>query len=116
MESRDDRKRTRALSRRSWLTKCEKETPREGSGPRSEEHTSELQSHLNLVCRLLLEKKKKKAKDKRKINKECSRSLTYMKQRNQTEFRIKGVLVNNITEKRCRCATHEVVCRHLKIT
>src|SRR5260370_148904 len=28
---------------------------------RSEEHTSELQSHLNLVCRLLLEKKKKNA-------------------------------------------------------
>src|SRR5260370_9424058 len=27
------------------------------SGERSEEHTSELQSHLNLVCRLLLEKK-----------------------------------------------------------
>src|SRR5260370_15429469 len=27
------------------------------SGYRSEEHTSELQSHLNLVCRLLLEKK-----------------------------------------------------------
>src|SRR5260370_39491570 len=32
----------------------------EGQGIiRSEEHTSELQSHLNLVCRLLLEKKKK---------------------------------------------------------
>src|SRR4051812_50229685 len=29
-------------------------------GQRSEEHTSELQSHVNLVCRLLLEKKKKK--------------------------------------------------------
>src|SRR5260370_23023002 len=29
------------------------------AAPRSEEHTSELQSHLNLVCRLLLEKKKK---------------------------------------------------------
>src|SRR5260370_4593576 len=28
------------------------------SETRSEEHTSELQSHLNLVCRLLLEKKK----------------------------------------------------------
>src|SRR5260370_30780269 len=28
------------------------------SWSRSEEHTSELQSHLNLVCRLLLEKKK----------------------------------------------------------
>src|SRR5260370_17692827 len=34
---------------------------------RSEEHTSELQSHLNLVCRLLLEKKK---------NTVTSRSLT----------------------------------------
>src|SRR5260370_10186362 len=30
-----------------------------GQNLRSEEHTSELQSHLNLVCRLLLEKKKK---------------------------------------------------------
>src|SRR5438477_13161924 len=29
------------------------------SEQRSEEHTSELQSHVNLVCRLLLEKKKK---------------------------------------------------------
>src|SRR5438477_9075974 len=29
-------------------------------GIRSEEHTSELQSHVNLVCRLLLEKKKYK--------------------------------------------------------
>src|SRR5260370_5278528 len=29
-----------------------------GTFARSEEHTSELQSHLNLVCRLLLEKKK----------------------------------------------------------
>src|SRR2546422_3947172 len=32
------------------------------SSPRSEEHTSELQSRLHLVCRLLLEKKKKKPK------------------------------------------------------
>src|SRR5690242_21478543 len=29
---------------------------------RSEEHTSELQSHVNLVCRLLLEKKKKRSR------------------------------------------------------
>src|SRR5690606_39755200 len=35
--------------------------------PRSEEHTSELQSRENLVCRLLLEKKKKK-----KIHKKIS--------------------------------------------
>src|SRR5260370_18919555 len=34
-------------------------TIRETEMGRSEEHTSELQSHLNLVCRLLLEKKKK---------------------------------------------------------
>src|SRR5690242_21228467 len=33
---------------------------RSGGLGRSEEHTSELQSHVNLVCRLLLEKKKKK--------------------------------------------------------
>src|SRR5690242_21050221 len=33
---------------------------------RSEEHTSELQSHVNLVCRLLLEKKKKKKKKQHK--------------------------------------------------
>src|SRR5437016_12036136 len=32
--------------------------------PRSEEHTSELQSLTNLVCRLLLEKKKKKPQNK----------------------------------------------------
>src|SRR5690242_21506731 len=38
---------------RSWSRKT-------ASPPRrSEEHTSELQSHVNLVCRLLLEKKKK---------------------------------------------------------
>src|SRR5574343_536589 len=46
---------------------------------RSEEHTSELQSHHKLVCRLLLEKKKKKQKKKerRKTNKkkeECKQS------------------------------------------
>src|SRR2546426_8725823 len=38
---------------RTWLTIC-------FTKKRSEEHTSELQSPCNLVCRLLLEKKKKK--------------------------------------------------------
>src|SRR5437016_13726946 len=37
-------------------------------GTRSEEHTSELQSLTNLVCRLLLEKKKKKNKTKESTN------------------------------------------------
>src|SRR5260370_23585524 len=40
--------------------RCRNGGPRPGEHrlQRSEEHTSELQSHLNLVCRLLLEKKK----------------------------------------------------------
>src|SRR5256885_4464080 len=58
-------------SGRSWATRCDgspsstSATPRSSrrsrSGAiRSEEHTSELQSPCNLVCRLLLEKKKNK--------------------------------------------------------
>src|SRR5208283_5725428 len=46
--------------------------------PRSEEHTSELQSHHDLVCRLLLEKKKKKknkAKDKKKKKRKTKRKI-----------------------------------------
>src|SRR5438477_9044287 len=42
---------------------------------RSEEHTSELQSHVNLVCRLLLEKKKKKLKANFEIQNKINRSL-----------------------------------------
>src|SRR2546422_3420699 len=38
--------------------RCRSHTPC-SAPPRSEEHTSELQSRLHLVCRLLLEKKKK---------------------------------------------------------
>src|SRR5438477_3208557 len=36
-----------------------------GARARSEEHTSELQSHVNLVCRLLLEKKNKNVRQRR---------------------------------------------------
>src|SRR5687768_17999675 len=58
-------------ARASRKNKDALDAPRKGgsgeSGPRerlerSEEHTSELQSRLHLVCRLLLEKKKKKYK------------------------------------------------------
>src|SRR2546429_1995134 len=43
---------------------------------RSEEHTSELQSRLHLVCRLLLEKKKKRlSTDARLLAMSCSQSL-----------------------------------------
>src|SRR5690606_39895350 len=40
-------------------------TQRDEAETRSEEHTSELQSRENLVCRLLLEKKKEKIRHKR---------------------------------------------------
>src|SRR2546429_4088367 len=42
---------------------------------RSEEHTSELQSRLHLVCRLLLEKKKKKKRYKHDLNKKYQKQL-----------------------------------------
>src|SRR5436190_16887694 len=51
---------TRRPTRRrssSTTTRCATGSRR---APRSEEHTSELQSHSDLVCRLLLEKKKNK--------------------------------------------------------
>src|SRR2546427_2803092 len=46
---------------------------------RSEEHTSELQSQSNLVCRLLLEKKKKKL-DRSRLRQRV-RQRTYLTQR-----------------------------------
>src|SRR2546422_5120775 len=46
------------------------------SGPRSEEHTSELQSRLHLVCRLLLEKKKKNIKYNTHLL--CNTKLLYL--------------------------------------
>src|SRR5256884_3924080 len=49
--------------------------------PRSEEHTSELQSRLHLVCRLLLEKKKKPPstpppRSQRRLQHRCRRRVT----------------------------------------
>src|SRR5947207_7070807 len=62
---------TRSAARRSPTSECDctdrptsiatvTPTMRIPASSRSEEHTSELQSHSDLVCRLLLEKKKKK--------------------------------------------------------
>src|SRR5438034_5903048 len=47
-----------------------------GVGGRSEEHTSELQSHSDLVCRLLLEKKKKNSQ-RRKCTKRADDVFVY---------------------------------------
>src|SRR5438874_9048760 len=65
-EARSIRSRKSAIVRRGL--RCARHPPipsdrarrSEGMGGRSEEHTSELQSRRDLVCRLLLEKKKKK--------------------------------------------------------
>src|SRR5438105_9156723 len=47
----------------SWMTPVERSAAvSRAESRRSEEHTSELQSRVDLVCRLLLEKKKKRKK------------------------------------------------------
>src|SRR5256885_9811972 len=62
---RTDRLRAEQLVKRQWgggprLVRAGAEEAWTSTPLRSEEHTSELQSPCNLVCRLLLEKKKKK--------------------------------------------------------
>src|SRR5207249_5932852 len=63
-----------------------------GSGARSEEHTSELQSRFDLVCRLLLEKKKKIKNRKKKIknssnqNKKNKKKIKYNKKINNKHY------------------------------
>src|SRR5688572_30991736 len=47
-----------SIRRNKFLPRACYDAGRSAFGPRSEEHTSELQSQSNLVCRLLLEKKK----------------------------------------------------------
>src|SRR5690242_21872960 len=46
-------------TRKALATAPDRYSPITSTSARSEEHTSELQSHVNLVCRLLLEKKRK---------------------------------------------------------
>src|SRR5699024_12706916 len=51
----------RSPASRRWCRRAGRSAPRwKNPAGRSEEHTSELQSRFDLVCRLLLEKKKKK--------------------------------------------------------
>src|SRR5256886_9443499 len=57
-QRRHDRSRSRARRRRGWATTLIASGRLALGRRRSEEHTSELQSQSNLVCRLLLEKKK----------------------------------------------------------
>src|SRR2546422_6809842 len=52
---------------------------------RSEEHTSELQSRLHLVCRLLLEKKKKNTELSKVPRKQTSKTSTRQTMRQNTD-------------------------------
>src|SRR4051794_41412554 len=65
-----------------------RDRPREGAPfhrrRRSEEHTSELQSPVHLVCRLLLEKKKKKTKTTNHVNKEITNCNEIERQQYET--------------------------------
>src|SRR5215204_7735274 len=56
---------------------CGPTRPRPRTWARSEEHTSELQSHSDLVCRLLLEKKK---------NKQLKNTIQKKKQKHHTKI------------------------------
>src|SRR3989449_7616318 len=68
----DDLRELRILQPQASVHLEEKATGIEG---RSEEHTSELQSRLHLVCRLLLEKKKKKQMYRQLLNIELGASM-----------------------------------------
>src|SRR2546427_5370087 len=60
--------RVRPARRVDWLERV---------GPRSEEHTSELQSQSNLVCRLLLEKKKSSPFELRRLFDHASNTTAF---------------------------------------
>src|SRR3712207_8642995 len=62
----------RQTGRRRRRASPRKTRPSDKPGERSEEHTSELQSRQYLVCRLLLEKKKKTIRD---TSVQCTRTL-----------------------------------------
>src|SRR5216684_5110303 len=62
----------RSSGRRSW---ARRPLHRRVHAARSEEHTSELQSRLHLVCRLLLEKKKELGRRRTDVHVELHRTL-----------------------------------------
>src|SRR6266540_5098481 len=72
--------RRRGSSPRSLSSSADR-VPPDHAPARSEEHTSELQSHHDLVCRLLLEKKKKKKKKKKKQKKKKTKKNTKKKKK-----------------------------------
>src|SRR5207237_2426184 len=87
-----------------WSLRRQRKGPsvRPHRSDRSEEHTSELQSHLNLVCRLLLEKKKKQSPMRlKKTNREADRSYKYT----NTNSEAKRAALCDRTVRRCNRQT-----------
>ena len=74
------------------LTHAVRNAPKDSSEIiyRSEEHTSELQSHSDLVCRLLLEKKNKikKKKIKKKKKKKNKKKITRLYKRTPKSYKV----------------------------
>src|SRR2546430_6962931 len=89
---REPRRRARLRGRRLRLAVAR---GRRGSMARSEEHTSELQSQSNLVCRLLLEKKKK--------NNQKNRIRTCVDQKNRLERTMRIDKISDLCSKEGRC-------------
>src|SRR4051794_41341156 len=71
------RSKTHVANRAQWApTTCRCSWTRSPAATRSEEHTSELQSPVHLVCRLLLEKKKKNTDTMRTLDTDTQTSST----------------------------------------
>src|SRR4051812_49565975 len=88
--------------RSSDLSRARRPSPSHGSfaspetarlHPRSEEHTSELQSHVNLVCRLLLEKKKKT----RRLLYKNEKNTDHQYRKKRTQSRDQNILISSYT-------------------
>src|SRR5437867_7770422 len=72
---RSPRRATRPVACRTRSAAADGRAPAHSHARRSEEHTSELQSPYDLVCRLLLEKKKKKTYTPNNINPHFSHNM-----------------------------------------
>src|SRR5437588_5123934 len=73
---------------------------------RSEEHTSELQSHSDLVCRLLLEKKKKHTNKNNKTQKPKNKHKNIETQKNMQHNHTNKKKETQITTQTPTCMTH----------
>src|SRR5690349_21468729 len=88
-------------------------TAGEWSVPRSEEHTSELQSRRDLVCRLLLEKKKKKNIKKTIQKKKNNKLKTIYKHKHKIKKRTHSIIqFMHSTRLKLKLPTIQCQCMH----